>query len=279
MKVVGAAGILHRHSYRVLTGGLALGRRRDVDPDELADIPGQGAGGSGAGFLGDGEQRMHIDGWFAAAFDDGLQCRQQRGDASLVIQVAGADVAVLGEFRHRIEGDEITDVDPQRAGFVAAVGIGVQAQLDVVPAHRCFIHGGIEGMPRCEQRQYATADNSGIGEDTDAAALGEAARPAAHRRQAQAAGILNLANNGADGVQVRRDGAIRAVAPALECGADGPAAGQLVGDAQLGQALGNIAHNCVGESGGAGDGEHLQQHALHVVEIGFGEFCGHESSC
>src|SRR5690606_21839680 len=58
--IVGAAGVLHAQGHRVLGGGLAGGDRGDIHPDKFADIPGQRAGGAGAGFLGDGEQRVAV---------------------------------------------------------------------------------------------------------------------------------------------------------------------------------------------------------------------------
>jgi hypothetical protein len=48
------------------------------------------------------------------------------------------------------------------------------------------------------------------------------------------------------------DGSVRRALPALERGADGAAAGQFEGDAQFVQAFGDIAHDGVGETGGAG---------------------------
>lgn len=125
-------------------------------------------------------------------------------------------------------------------------------------------------MPRSEQRQDAAADHAGIGEDADPAALGETARPAADGRQAQAAGVLDLAHDGADGVQVRGDGPVRTVAAALERRPDGAATGQFERDSQLRQPFGDIAHDGVGEAGRAGYGQHFQQHALHVVEVRLG---------
>src|SRR5690606_41304121 len=82
------------------------------------------------------------------------------------------------------EGLEDAEFVSQRTGMRAAVGIIIDAQLDVVPADRHFVHRGIESVPRREQGQHAAADDAGIGEDADPAALGETAGPAAYRRQA-----------------------------------------------------------------------------------------------
>ena len=90
---------------------------------------------------------------------------------------------------------------------------------------------------------------------------------------------MDFADDGADGVQVRGDGAVGAVAPSLERGANGAAARQLEGDAEFVQALGHIAHYGVGETGGAGNGEHFQQNALQVIEVGFGNLLAHFRSC
>ncbi len=149
----------------------------------------------------------------------------------------------------------------------------------MVPADRCFVHRGVEGVPGGQQWQDAATDHSGVGEDADAAALGETTRPATYGCQAQAAGIVNLADDGADGVQMRGDGAVWAIAPTLEGGANGAAAGQFEGNPQLRQTLGDIAHDGIGEAGGAGDGEHLQQYLLQVREVGFGEFLHIGSPC
>src|SRR5690606_18687129 len=58
MEVVGPARILQCDGYRLLAGLLALGDRRDVDADELADVPGQHGTGTRTDLLGDGEQRV-----------------------------------------------------------------------------------------------------------------------------------------------------------------------------------------------------------------------------
>jgi hypothetical protein len=131
-------------------------------------------------------------------------------------------------------------------------------------------------VPRGHQRQHAAADDAIVGEDADAAALGEAAGPAAHRRQAQAAVVLDLTDDGANGVQVRGNRAVRAALLAFQGGADSAATGQFEGNAQLLQPLGNIAHDGVSEAGGAGNGEHFQQDFLQVIQIRFEDFfCSH----
>ncbi|MNR12384.1 hypothetical protein D3C85_1287360 [compost metagenome] len=125
--VVRSARVLHRDAHRVFAGVLARGDWRDVDADEFADVPRQCRRGAAAGFLGDGEQRMTVDQQFFAAVDNGFQCRQQRGDTGLVIEMTGADVTAFGELGQRIEGDEITDADAQRVAIGAGRAIGVQA--------------------------------------------------------------------------------------------------------------------------------------------------------
>ena len=77
---------------------------------------------------------------------------------------------------------------------------------------------------------------------------------------------------------MRRHGAIRAVFLPLEGGAQSAATGQFKGNAQLLKALCYVTHNGVGETGGAGDGEHLQQYPLQVIEVGFGNSAVHKDS-
>ncbi|MCY1497111.1 hypothetical protein D9M68_310660 [compost metagenome] len=214
---------------------------------------------------------MTVDGRDQARLGDALEGGEQGGDAGLVVQVAGTDVATLGELRQRVEGDEVTYRNPQGLAVGAGGAVGVQAQFHVVPADGQVVHLGVEGMPRRQQGQHAAAQYPVVPEQADAAAFGEAAGPAAHRRQGQAAVVLDLADDGANGVQVRRHRTVRAALHALDRGADGAAPGQLVGDADLIQPLGDVAHDGVGETGGAGNGEHFQQHLLQVGEIGLGE--------
>ncbi|MCY1414144.1 hypothetical protein D9M71_295870 [compost metagenome] len=192
----------------MLAGVLAWRDRGDVDADELADIPRQRRSGTGAGFFGDGEQRMAVDQWLCATVDHGLERGQQRRDPGLVVQVAGADMAAFGEFGQRVEGDEITDIDPQGLAVGAGRAVGIQTQLDVFPTDRQLVDGGIEGVPAGHQRQDATAQHTVVGEHTDPATLGKAAGPAAHRCEGQTTVVLEGAHTGSDGVQVRGNGAV-----------------------------------------------------------------------
>src|SRR5690606_14080200 len=176
-------------------------------------------------------------------------------------------------FGQWVESDEIAHRDSQRVAIGAGGAVGIQAQLDVVPADRQSVDGGVEGVSRSHQRQYAATDNAVVGEQADTTALGEAARPATDRCQAQAAVVLDLADDGTNGVEMRGNRAVKAFVLALapaQRGADGAAAGQFEGDFQLFEAFGDVAHDGVGETGRAGDGEHLQQDLLQVIQIGFG---------
>ena len=262
----------------MFAGVLAGGDRRDVDADEFADVPRQCRRRAAAGFLGDGEQWMTVDQQFLTAVDDRFQRRQQRRHTGLVVEVASADVAAFGELRQRVEGDEIADTDAQRIAIGAGGAVGIQAQFDVIPTDRHFIHRRVERMSRRHQRQYAATDYSVVGKQADATAFGEPARPASHRSQGQSAVVLDGAHGRANGVQVRGNGAIRAVLLALERGANGAAAGHFEGNAQLFKAFGDIAHDGVGEPGRAGNGEHFQQDFLQVGQIGFRVFDGHGNS-
>ena len=145
--VIRPAGVLHRHAHRVLAGVLARGDRCDIDADKLTHIPGQGSRCAAAGFLGDGEQWVAVDQQGFAAVDDGLECGKQGGDTSLVVQVARADMAAFGELGQGVERHVVTDADSQGVAVGTGRAVGVQAQLHMVPAHRHFIHGGIECVP------------------------------------------------------------------------------------------------------------------------------------
>ncbi|MNR11376.1 hypothetical protein D3C85_1276730 [compost metagenome] len=187
-------------------------------------------------------------------------------------------MAAFGELRQRVEGDEIADADAQRLAVGTGGAVGVQAQLDVIPTDRHLIHGGIERVPGSHQRQDAATDHAVVGKQADPAAFGKAAGPATDRREGQAAVVLHRTHRRADGVQVGGNGAVGAVLLALERGADGAATGQLEGNAQFFKAFGDVAHDGVGEPGGAGNGEHFQQHFLQIAEVRFGDFAGHGNS-
>ncbi|MCY1366403.1 hypothetical protein D9M69_532980 [compost metagenome] len=188
-------------------------------------------------------------------------------------------MAALGELRQRVEGDEVAHRDAQRFAVGPGAAVGVDAQLDVIPADRQRIDLGVEGMSGGQQRQHAAAQHAVVGEQADPAALGEAARPAADRRQAEAAVVLQFADDRANGVEVRRHRAVGAGLAAGDGRADVAAAGQLERHAELVEALGDVAHDGVGETGRAGNGEHLEEHLFQVVEVGVGE-CGHAvASC
>ncbi|MCY1432481.1 hypothetical protein D9M71_484810 [compost metagenome] len=257
---------------------LARRDRCDVDADELTDVPGQRRRRAAAGFFGDGEQRMAVDHQLFTTVDNGLERRQQCGHPGLVVEVTGADVAAFGELRQRVEGDEIADADAQRLAVGTGGAVGVQTQFDVIPTDRHLIHGGIECVPGSHQRQDAAADHAIVGKQADPAALGKAAGPAADGREGQTAVVLYCTHRRADGVQMGGNGAVGAVLLALERGADGAATGQLEGNAQFFKAFGDVAHDGVGEPGGAGNGEHFQQHFLQIAEVRFGDFAGHGNS-
>ncbi|MDT4873614.1 hypothetical protein FQZ97_1088690 [compost metagenome] len=148
VEVVGAAGILQGHAHRVFAGVLAGGDRGNVDADELADVPGQRRGRAGADFLGDGEQRMAVDGGHQAGLGYALEGGEQGCHPGLVVQVAGTDMAALGELRQGVEGDEVADGNAQAFAVGAGGAVGVQAQFDVVPTDRQAVHLGVEGVTR-----------------------------------------------------------------------------------------------------------------------------------
>lgn len=176
-------------------------------------------------------------------------------------------MAALGELRQRIEGHVVTHRDAQALAVGATGGIGVETQLDVVPTDLQVVHLGIEGVARSQQRQHAATEHALFGEHRDPATLGEAARPAAYRGQAEAAVGLDLADQRADRVEVRGNRPVGGIQAALEGRPDGSPASHLEGHAKFVELLGDIAHDGIGEAGGAGDGEHLQQHPLQVVEV------------
>src|SRR5690606_13990734 len=240
----------------------------DIHPDKFADIPGQRAGGAGAGFLGDGEQRVAVHRQGATTVDYILDGGEHGCRAGLVVQMAGTYEAVGGEFGQRVEGDEIPHAHPMTLGVRPAAGGNVQPQLDGIPADRQGIDLGIEGVPGGHERQHAAAETAAFGEDADAAAFGKAAGPATDRCQLQPAVVLDLADHGADRIQMAGDGAVRAVLPAQQGRADGAAAGQFVGHAHLIQMFGDVTHYAIGETGGAGNGEHFQQYLLQVLHVG-----------
>src|SRR5690606_760996 len=78
-------------------------------------------------------------------------------------------------------------------------------------------------------------------------------------------------------IQVTGDGTVGGTLATLEGGANGAAAGQLVGHTHGIQVFGDVAHYAVGEAGGAGDGQHLQQYLTQVLHVG-SMFGGHGAS-
>ena len=146
--VIGPARILHRYTHRMLAGMLARRHRRNIDPHKLAHIPRQGRCRTIADFFGDGKQWMTVDKGLFATVDNGFQGGEQGRHTRLVIQMPRTDMATFGKFRQWVEGHEITDIDPQRIAIRAGGAVGIQAQLDMVPTDRQFIHAGIEGVAR-----------------------------------------------------------------------------------------------------------------------------------
>ena len=148
----------------------------------------------------------------------------------------------------------------------------------MVPTDRQFIHAGVERMPRGHKRQHTAANHAIVGKQADTAAFGKTTGPAAHRCQYQPAVVFDRPYAGTNGVQVCRDGAVRAALLAFEGGAQGAAARQLEGDTQFIETFGNVAHDGVGKARRAGNGEHFQQDPLQVLKVGFREGAIHENS-
>ncbi len=218
---------------------------------------------------------MAIDVQFLAAVDNRLERGKQCGNAGLVVEVAGADMAAFGELRQRIEGHHVADMNAQRLAIGLGRAVGVQTQLDMVPTDRHFIDLGVERMPGRHQRQHAAANHPSVGKQADPAALGKTARPATDRGEGQATVVFHRTHGGADGVQVRRHCAVRAALFALQRRANRAAPGHFKRNAQLFETLGDVAHDGVGEPGRAGNGEHFQQDFLQVSQIRFRDLCGH----
>ena len=107
-------------------GGLARGDRRNVHTDKFAHIPGQCTGGAGAGFFGDGKQRVAVHGQRFTAVDHVFYGGEHGRCAGLVVQVTGADKAVFGEFGQGIEGYKIPYADALGFGLGTAVGANIQ---------------------------------------------------------------------------------------------------------------------------------------------------------
>jgi hypothetical protein len=175
-------------------------------------------------------------------------------------------------------GSHVADADAQRVAIGLGRAVGIQTQLDVIPADRHLVYGSVKRVPGGHQRQHAAAYHAIVGEQADPAALGKPARPATDRGQGQTTVVFHCTHCGADGVEVRGDGAVGAVFLALEGGANGAATGHFERDAKFFQTLGDVAHDGVGEPGRAGNGEHFQQDFLQVVQIRFRDLSGHGNS-
>ena len=122
--------------------------------------------GADADLLGDGEQPVDVDRQSRAlrrcsAFSAASMTR----DAGLVVEMARDDEAVVEEFRLRIDGDDVADVDAERCRSRAVARQRVDAQLDMVPADRLGVDLVVEGVARRLQRQDRAAIGALLGED------------------------------------------------------------------------------------------------------------------
>ncbi len=220
-----------------------------------------------ADLLGDGEQPVDVDRRRRAArARSALSAASIDGDAGLVVEMARDDEAVVEEFRLRIDGDDVADVDAERERLRAVRRAGVDAQLDMLPADGLRVDLLVEGVARGLQRQDRAAIGALLGEERHARALGEARRPVADRHQLEPAVLLDQLHLRAERVEMGDDGARGRAPAALADGADRAAPRQLGRQAEPLQLLGAVAHDLVGVAGGAGDREQLWQLLGEIVD-------------
>ena len=114
--VIRAARILHGHTHGMLTGVLTRCHWRNINADELTDIPRQCGSCTAAGFFSDREQGMTVNLRLLAAFHNRLQGGQQCRDARFIVQMTGTDMPAFRELRQRIERNKIANINAYQLG-------------------------------------------------------------------------------------------------------------------------------------------------------------------
>ena len=134
----------------------------------------------------------------------------------------------------------------------------IDANFHLIPGNRKLINLLVESVSRGQQWQHLAAIGFILGEQGDPAALGKAAGPAADGRQCESTVWLQLADDGADRVEVvgHRAGYPRLFARYARN--DGATSGELEIDLELGKLGAHIMGKLVGKTGRAGNRQHLQ---------------------
>ncbi len=82
---------------------------------------------------GNREEEMDVDRSFHARFLHCLECGQHHGNPGLVVEVAGNNIPVFYEFRLRMNGNNVPDINLQTVQVVDVSGKGINAQFHIVP--------------------------------------------------------------------------------------------------------------------------------------------------
>ena len=250
--VVGAGGVLRADGYLRLAAGEVVAHAAHVHREHVlhrqvgqlrravADLLVHGEGED------DPAPRLHI------ALRDRARKPQQHRGAALVVKEAALDVAAFGHDRAGIEADEIARADAQRLGFLAAVRLLVQHDLqrarvallrcDIAPhmtAGMDALHRGGIGLARAGMHQHVFIFNRVVVEAADAAV-------------AQAAVGFDGAHHRAQRVHMRADQ--QAVPFAAKAAQHRAFAGFFGPEAQASQLRQQVGGRASSHAGGTGNG-------------------------
>ena len=106
--------------------------------------------------LGDGEEPVDVNRHAGAVILKRLDGGQHDRHAGLVVEMARDDEAVVEEFRLRIDGDEVADIDAERIGLLARQRGCIDPVFDMGPADGLSVDLVIEVWPEALRRQDRT---------------------------------------------------------------------------------------------------------------------------
>ena len=195
------------------------------------------------------------------------------GDPRLAVEVAGVDVPAVGHDRQRVEGDEVADLDAERAQVVGVGAALVDPHLDVLPAHGLGVDLVAVGVAAGHQRQ----DRAGVGavgvvgEDRDPAALGEAGAVRADRHDREPTVVLEVADHAPDRVGVGHDRPGAARQRPGRRGQQRAPPGERQLDGQVDQHVAEQLHDRVGAARRAGGAQQLQEEVERPLHVDLGQ--------
>src|SRR5690606_28694443 len=105
-----------------------------VDGYKLLNLLTKSVRSANADLFGNGEHHLHRDGRCDAVVGMVFEGRQQAGDASLVVKMPGHDEAVVEEFRLRIDGNHVANIDDKMSGLAGIRGWSWRKNQTIIDA-------------------------------------------------------------------------------------------------------------------------------------------------